>query len=98
MNNKRTTVPLRRTGKMTDLYTDLGPVEKCELVPGVLVEGVQLTNGQDTAISHGLGRIPRGYILARVEQNPASYYETSIDDQQVVLHGASNSRCSFWVF
>lgn len=68
----------------------------CPLLDGVLLEGL-IIPGTPTAIAHGLGRIPRGYIVVFNDTGiyPACSERT---DKFLTLTGGFASTYSLWIF
>lgn len=73
----------------------LAKISASDVFGGTLVKGISLTTGQDNIVSHGLGRIPKIWILSGLDSNATVWSPVT-----AVLNGASsnatslNLRCS----
>lgn len=79
------------------LAEDLRPILDSEIVTGKLVEGIELSAGT-VVVRHGLGRVPRGYALARAEGAAPSYYETARDARTITLTAGGSATIALWVW
>jgi hypothetical protein len=78
----------------------LARIERKEWMGGVILRGVELTGGTDTAVDHGLGREPLGWMV--VDANAAAtYYQGSTTnahpDRTLFLRASATVTVDLWV-
>lgn len=81
----------------------LDRLARLPLLDGMLIEGQVLTAAAVTKVQHGLGRKPRGWLLARANAETALYDKidesTTYDLTRVLpIYSANAVTVSLWVF
>lgn len=74
---------------------------KLDMVPfldGILKEGVVLGAGAEATIYHGLGRVPRGWLVTRALVAAVALHEHSRDDTKIVLSSANAGTADIWIY
>ena len=69
------------------------------IIDGLLLEGIELTNGQVTSIDHKLGRNLRGWLLVDKNAN-ANVWRANTDKPglKLNLNTSATVTVSIWVF
>ena len=65
---------------------------------GRYIEGVELAAGVNYVVDHGLGRVPRGWIVCDAEGGFAVVRRVSWDERELVLYGSITTTIALWVF
>lgn len=69
-----------------------------EIIDGRLLENVTI-NSTATQLQHGLGRVPKGFIVVDYTVFPDSgIYRTAWDEKTITLVADTTSIYSLWVF
>lgn len=68
-----------------------------EVLNGVLLRDIKLTNGIVESISHKLGRTPLGYIVVRKNANSV-IWDSTLDSKLISLNCSADVTVSIWVF
>ena len=78
-------------------------IQACPLLDGHLLEGIDLTNG-DNSISHKLGRRLKGWIITRHRETPSNIIDrqktNTTTDRTLLLNSslAGTVTVDIWVF
>lgn len=65
---------------------------------GKLVEGLSFPSAANLTVYHGLGRVPRGWIIVRDQVQLCVLYEVSRDANTIVLHSNFAATLDVWFF
>jgi hypothetical protein len=64
---------------------------------GKLLQGQELTTAE-IGISHGLGRVPVGYLVAGLSANETVYHATAATREKLYLKASGTVTATIWVF
>ena len=76
-------------------------VERCPLIDGRLLTGIEMITGQDNDIPHGLDRVPAGYIVVNRTANSVISTSSAVNKtpkNSLILNCSANVTVSLWVF
>lgn len=83
-------------GLQDNIKDALNPLLRLPIVDGVLLEGIALVSGSDNNVSHTLGRTPRMWIRADIQQN-ANVWRSAWNSTILTLQTDVNCTISLWV-
>jgi hypothetical protein len=90
------------TQKLIDnLIVAFKPLIDVPLLDGILLEGIELSNGVPKIINHKLNRKYRGWFVVRKNTN-ADVWETSPSDKRdniyIILNSSADTKIDIWIF
>jgi hypothetical protein len=85
----------------TTWATQINPVLQNPLVSGHLIRNLKLSMGANV-INHGLGRNLQGWVVTRLRDAPASFYDTQDTNQMPALtlnlNASAAANVDIWCF
>ncbi len=92
------------TDRVTNTIQDnvesaLRPILKNPLMDGTLIEDLTLVTGTPFTVEHGLGRIPRGWMVVSPNAESSVWESASaLPTKTLILNVSANVTLSLWVF
>lgn len=80
-----------------DVVRAIKELQDVPLLNGVLLEDVSV-GMSDTTIQHKLGRVPRGYLVVKLDAGSAVWQPAAATSSHIHLQAASDVVISLWVF
>lgn len=81
----------------TNVEQTLGPLSRLPILDGTLLTSIAISTS-DTQVSHKLGRIPQGYMIAGQNADARIWQSSAATDQFITLKASSAVITTIWVF